>query len=78
MVLLELVATCACCSPTDTGLFPLPKQRNTQESHCSPVQQLDVNLCDASCRNLFATVGKDQVLLAELKCMLLQAVLLWG
>lgn len=32
-----------------------------QESHCSPVEHLDMNLCDADCRNLFATVAKDQV-----------------
>lgn len=32
-----------------------------QESHCSAVQALAFNLCDAGCRNLFATVGKDQV-----------------
>lgn len=32
-----------------------------KESHCSPVQHLDVNLCDADCRNLFATAARDQV-----------------
>ncbi|WIA40205.1 hypothetical protein OEZ86_013593 [Tetradesmus obliquus] len=31
-----------------------------KESHCSAVQALAFNLCDAGCRNLFATVGKDQ------------------
>jgi hypothetical protein len=32
-----------------------------QESHCSPVQDLSMNMCDAQWRNLFATVAKDQV-----------------
>jgi hypothetical protein len=32
-----------------------------QESHCSQVQALAFNLCDEDCRNLFATVAKDQV-----------------
>ena len=39
----------------------LPVCTPPQESHCSPVQHLDANLCDADCRNLFATVAKDQV-----------------
>ena len=31
-----------------------------QESHCRPVRQLLFNAADASCSNLFATVGGDQ------------------
>ena len=31
-----------------------------QESHCRPVRQLLFNTVDASCSNLFATVGGDQ------------------
>ena len=31
-----------------------------QESHCRPVRQLLFNAVDASCSNLFATVGGDQ------------------
>ena len=31
-----------------------------QESHCRPVRQLLFNMVDASCSNLFATVGGEQ------------------
>eukprot|EP00877_Chromochloris_zofingiensis_P014113 jgi/Chrzof1/8956/Cz03g30180.t1 len=31
-----------------------------KESHCSPIHQLCFNLSQLDCRNLFATVGKDQ------------------
>lgn len=31
-----------------------------QESHCRPVRQLLFNTVDASCSNLFATVGGEQ------------------
>ncbi|KAK9807273.1 hypothetical protein WJX73_006418 [Symbiochloris irregularis] len=36
-----------------------------KESHVSPVQALEFNLCDASCRNLVACVGKDLVTLYD-------------
>eukprot|EP00879_Flechtneria_rotunda_P016729 GHRR01017509.1.p1 GENE.GHRR01017509.1~~GHRR01017509.1.p1 ORF type:complete len:110 (+),score=5.56 GHRR01017509.1:695-1024(+) len=31
-----------------------------KESHCSQVQHLATNLCSARCRNLFATVARNQ------------------
>ena len=46
----------------DEGWAPsLALFSSLQESHCSPVQHLDMNMCDADCRNLFATVARDQV-----------------
>lgn len=48
---------------------------SVQESHCSAVQHMDMNLCDADCRNLFATVAKDHVRVKDKKLTTLLASL---
>ena len=40
---------------------PKPHARQTQESHCAPIEQLSFNFAEDDCSNLFVTVGKDQV-----------------